>query len=54
MHAPLGFHQSSAMRENFSTSSKLIVDEYDESDADVEELGGFVVADEAVVCGDGG
>ncbi len=55
MQAPLGFHQSSAMRENFSTSSRLIVDEYDESAAaDVEEVGGFVVADEADVCGDGG
>jgi hypothetical protein len=43
------------MRENFSTSSRLIVDEYDESAAaDVEEVAGFVVADEADVCGGGG
>ncbi len=55
LQAPLGFHQSSAMRENFSTSSRLIVDEYDESAAaDVEEVAGFVVADEADVCGGGG
>ncbi len=55
LQAPLGFHQSSAMRENFSTSSRLIVDEYDESAAaDGEEVAGFVVEDEADVCGDGG
>jgi hypothetical protein len=53
LQAPLGFHQSSAIRENFSTSSRLIVDEYDESDADGAEVGGFVVADEADVWGGG-